>query len=61
MQEKGIDLYYALPILSTYVGHQGIRDTERYLRLPAFQYASIVNAEMDVLKGIVPEVYEYEE
>lgn len=60
MQENGLDLYYALPILSTYVGHQGIRDTERYLRLPAFQYASIVNAEMDVLKGIVPEVHEYE-
>jgi len=61
MQEKGFDLYYTLPIISTYVGHQGIRDTERYLRLPAFQYPLIIDAENVVLKGIVPEVCEYEE
>jgi hypothetical protein len=58
--ENGIDLYYALPILSTYIGHQGIRDTERYLRLSVFQHATIVNAELDILKGIIPEVHEYE-
>ena len=56
MQGLHLDLYYALPILSTYVGHQGIRDTERYLRLPAFRYASIVDIEMNSLKGIIPEV-----
>jgi len=59
MRAKSLDLYYALPILSTYVGHQGIRDTERYLRLPAFRYASLVE-EMSSLGGIIPEVDDYE-
>jgi len=61
MQEDGHDIYYALPILSTYLGHQGIRDTERYLRLPMFQISDIIEAELAVLNGIVPEVSEYEE
>jgi integrase len=56
MQAANLDLYYALPILSTYIGHQGVRDTEQYLRLPAFSYSSIVDAELNSLKGIVPEV-----
>jgi integrase len=60
MQAKNLDLYYALPILSTYVGHQGIRDTERYLRLPAFRYSSFVDTELNSLKGIIPEVNYYE-
>ena len=60
MQAKNLDLYYALPILSTYIGHQGVRDTERYLRLPAFRYASLVDTEMGSLKGIIPEVGCYE-
>ena len=60
MQAKNLDLYYALPILSTYVGHQGIRDTERYLRLPAFQFDSLVGTELGLLKGIIPEVGCYE-
>ena len=56
MQTMKLDLYYALPILSTYVGHQGIRETERYLRLPAFKYPSLVDVELNSLKGIIPEV-----
>jgi len=60
MQDAGFDLYYALPILSTYIGHQGIRDTEQYLRLPTFQYSSIVDAEMTSLRGIIPEVDSHE-
>ena len=56
MQAANLDLYYALPILSTYIGHQGVRDTERYLMLPAFNYSTIIEAELSVLKGIIPEV-----
>ncbi len=29
-RELGLDLYTALPIIATYVGHTNIRDTERY-------------------------------
>ncbi|MDD2299213.1 MAG: tyrosine-type recombinase/integrase [Fermentimonas sp.] len=61
MQANGHDTYYALPLLSTYIGHQGIRDTERYLRLPVFGYSSIVATETKALLGIIPEVTEYGE
>lgn len=61
MQANGHDIYYALPLLSTYIGHQGIRDTERYLLLPVFSYSSIVAAETTALPGIIPEVTEYGE
>lgn len=56
MQQDGFDLYYSLPILCAYLGHQGIRDTERYLRLPSFQYGAFIEAVTSVLGGIVPEV-----
>lgn len=61
MQQKGFDLYYSLPILSAFLGHQGIRDTERYLRLPYFQYQSIIDMEFSALGSIIPEVSDYEE
>ena len=61
MQDSGYDLYYSLPILSAYLGHQGIRDTERYLRLPIFQFLAVVDAENAVLNGIIPEVPDHEE
>lgn len=31
--DSGVDLYVALPILSTYLGHKTINATEKYLRL----------------------------
>jgi integrase/recombinase XerD len=61
MQTNGHDTYYALPLLSTYIGHQGIRDTEKYLRLPVYGHSSIIAAEAAALPGIIPEVPEYEE
>lgn len=33
MQEKGFDLYTSLPLLSTYLGHKHITETEYYLRM----------------------------
>lgn len=33
MEEKGFDLYASLPLLSTYLGHKGIVETEYYLKL----------------------------
>lgn len=56
MQQQGFDLYYSLPILSTYLGHQGIRDTERYLRLATFKFSSIVEIEQAAWDSIIPEV-----
>jgi integrase/recombinase XerD len=38
MVERGHDMYVALPILSTYMGHISIMATERYLRLAVNLY-----------------------
>lgn len=54
MQQKEYDLYYSLPILSAYLGHQGIRDTERYLHLPQVLYGEL--SDVSALMGIIPEV-----
>lgn len=52
MKERGFDLYYSLPILSVYIGHQGIRDTERYLHLPEFHHDQLIHASDTVLGDI---------
>jgi integrase/recombinase XerD len=41
MIDSGLDMYVALPILSTYLGHKGINSTERYVRLTASIYPYI--------------------
>lgn len=41
MIDDGMDMYVALPILSTYLGHKTIMATERYLRLTASMYPYI--------------------
>ncbi|GAB3365875.1 tyrosine-type recombinase/integrase [Arachidicoccus ginsenosidivorans] len=38
MIDKGLDMYVALPILSTYLGHKTIMATEHYLRLAVSMY-----------------------
>lgn len=42
MAQEGLDLYYSLPILSTYLGHQSLAATEKYVRLTAEMYPSLV-------------------
>ncbi|MDR0286140.1 MAG: tyrosine-type recombinase/integrase [Clostridiales bacterium] len=56
MVQQGMDIYCALPILSTYLGHRTIESTEKYVRLvPAF-HESIINSMSDIYKGLFPEV-----
>jgi integrase len=60
MVQQGLDIYCALPILSTYLGHRTIESTEKYVRLvPAF-HESIIITMADMYKGLFPEVV-YEE
>jgi len=40
--KRGLDLYYALPILSTYLGHQSLSSTDKYVRLTADIYPSLI-------------------
>lgn len=39
---SGIDLMAALPVLSRYLGHEGIKGTQKYLQLTAQMYPDIV-------------------
>lgn len=54
--ELELDLYTALPIIAAYVGHTNIRDTERYIHLPEFDYSSITAVGASVVDACVPEV-----
>jgi integrase len=56
MQKSGMDLYCTLPLLSVYLGHKGIRETERYLRLPQFRMDEIASSSSKLIDGMIPEV-----
>ncbi len=56
MADAGMDLYVALPILSTYLGHKTIYATERYVRLTMNLFPEIekkFRAKMDAVFGEV--------
>lgn len=53
MEEKGYDIYTALPLLSTYLGHKGIKETEYYLRLTDNFSENIVNKSQKYCKSIL--------
>jgi site-specific recombinase XerD len=56
MQTDGMDLYCMLPLLSSFLGHKGVRETERYLRLPQFRLSEIAEASWHLINHVIPEV-----
>lgn len=60
MVNSGSDLYYTLPILSEYLGHQSLEATEKYVRLTAEMHPELVNQISAVCSEVFPEV-NYEE
>jgi len=60
MSDAGIDLYCALPVLSTYLGHKSIRATEGYLRLTAEFHPDVLARMSKISSFVFPEVYAYE-
>jgi len=56
MVRQGVDLYCALPILSTYLGHASVAATERYLRLTEEAYPGILDTISQTCAYIFPEV-----
>lgn len=54
MDESGLDLYYSLPLLSTCLGHKSLQSTERYVRLTAERYHSILKDEKSLCNYIFP-------
>ena len=53
---KGIDLYCALPILSTYLGHSSVGATQRYVRLTEEFYPELLEKVSRSSAYVFPEV-----
>lgn len=58
--KDGVDLYVALPILSTYVGHSSVVATQHYVRLTAEAYPELIEKVSSTCAYALPEVTEDE-
>lgn len=56
MVDRGTDVYCALPILSTYLGHASVTATEQYVRLTADAFPEIRAALEQYCGHVIPEV-----
>lgn len=56
MAKSGHDLYYALPVLSTYLGHRSIGATEQYVRLTAEMHPELLNDERALCSYVFPKI-----
>jgi len=56
MTEEGKDLYYTLPVLSTYVGHSKLSSTDRYVRMTADMYPDLLGKTESICSYIFPKL-----
>jgi len=54
MSESELDLYYALPLLSTCLGHQSLEATDKYVRLTAEMYPDLIKKTSDIYSSVFP-------
>ena len=52
--KNGVDIYCALPILSTFLGHKTIKGTEKYVRMVQEIYPDIIGMENPVTSFVFP-------
>ena len=55
MQRKGFDLYTSLPLLSVYLGHKHITETEHYLRMVEEHFGGILGRASSHTPDIFPQ------
>jgi len=60
MAEAGLDLYYCLPVLSAYLGHQSLEATDKYVRLTSDMYPGLLSDVNSICAYVFPEVMRYE-
>jgi integrase len=56
MSEAGLDLYYALPLLSKYLGHTSLEATDKYVRLTEEMFPSLLEKSNKICAYVFPEV-----
>jgi len=54
MTEQGKDLYYTLPVLSTYIGHSSITSTDKYVRMTSDMYPDLLGKTESIFSYILP-------
>lgn len=54
MSESELDLYYSLPLLSTYLGHQSLEATDSYVRLTAEMYPDLLKKSSEICSSVFP-------
>lgn len=59
MADSGLDLYYSLPILSEYLGHQSLEATDKYVRLVSDMYPDLLSEVNDICAYVFPEVRDH--
>jgi integrase len=58
MERKGWDLYKSAPFLSTYMGHNDLYGTEKYLRMTSEIHADVVDRMAAYISRVFPEALE---
>ena len=56
MTGQGKDLYYSLPVLSTYIGHTKLASTDKYVRMTADMYPYLLGKIESICSYIFPEI-----
>ena len=54
MAKSGLDLYYSLPLISTFLGHKSLGATDHYVRLTAEMYPDLLKDEKGVCAYVFP-------
>jgi len=54
MANEGMDLYYGLPLLSTFLGHKSLEATDQYVRLTAEMYPDLLKDEKGICAYVFP-------
>jgi integrase/recombinase XerD len=57
LSDEGMDLYCSWPYLSTYLGHQSLESTERYVRLTAQMYPELLKNGDRLYVDVLPDIY----
>ena len=56
LSKEGFDMYYSMPILMTYVGHQSLASINKYIRMTNEHYPNLLNKLSTTYKGLFPSV-----
>jgi hypothetical protein len=60
MVEKGFDIYTSLSLLTTYLGHKNVTDTEYYLRFVNENFSVVTKLSEKYITKIFPDVDKHE-